>query len=791
MYIRILNKDIKRKKAMNIILSLFMIVASMLIASSTNLLYTTTTALQHFKQVSETSDNLIVTFSSPDNDRRMLEWSSKCSKVKEINSEDMILVQAENIKLSAEGRKLEDGATLTVAKVPLKNNLVFNERDELFRLNAGEVALPNIIRDSFGLKIGDTVKISIGGVEKELRVGHFLKDVLFGSGLMGLKRIIVSDEDFGDFYGTADKSIIKLWSVIKTETATYEEVEKEFNKTSISSISIFNSDTISYTYIMDLTTAAIMSILSIFLILISFLILRFTIRFTIEEDYKEIGIMKAVGLKNRAIKNLYLVKYFAIALLGGSLGFAASIPFSGFLRDNISQNIMMTTGILNYFLAGLSSVLIIAATLLFCYLCTGRINKMTAIDAIRQGSNGERFSASSRLKLHSSGSISTPVFMAVSDLVTGFRKFIVLMVTFILGTLIIIVPINDINTLASDDVVTLFGLAKSDFNLRPDGYGVVHREASVERLMDYTHSIEQEMNKNGFDVDIHPEIILTAKVYAGDPNDSMTVLGLQAYDYSTDNYVYLKGTPPRLENELALTEKAADYFGIGIGDNVNCIGREGSKKYIVTAMFQSMNNLGYSLRFSEKHIMDMLDSSAFTLFGEFNNKENKAEQLKALKDKFPELKIRNSREYVDSFMGNISGQIDVIKTIILIIVLSINFLITCLLVRMLITKETADIALLKAVGFRNRDIRKWQAVRIMIILLVSVIIGTLLANLTGSYLSSGIFGFMGATQIKLTIEPLQVYLLYPLIILAVTMTAVLISLGQVKSTNIWEINNQE
>jgi len=790
-FIKILKKDIKRKKAMNIILSLFMIVASMLIASSTSLLYTTTTALQHFKQVSETSDNLIVTFSSPENDRRMLEWSSKCSKVKEISSEDMILVLAEKITIPSEDRKLEDGATLTVAKVPVKSNLVFNEKEELFELKAGEVALPNIIRESTGLKIGDTVKISIGDVEKELLVKHFLKDVLFGSGLMGLKRIIVSDEDYDDFHGTEDKSIIKLWSVMKTETATYEEVEKEFSKTSISSISTFNSKTISYTYIMDLTTAAIMSILSIFLIFISFLILRFTIRFTIEEDYKEIGIMKAVGLKNRAIRNIYLVKYFAIALLGGSLGFTASIPFSGFLKDNISQNIMMTTGILNYFLAGLSSCLIIAATLLFCYLCTGRINKMTAIDAIRQGSTGERFSASRKLKLHNSGYISTPVFMAVSDLVTGFRKFIVLMLTFIMGTLIIIVPINDINTLASDDVVTLFGLAHSDFNLRPDGYGISYREASVERLMDYTYSIEMEMEKKGFDTDIHPEIMFMTKIYAGNPDDSRNILGMQAYGYPTGNYAYLKGTPPKLENELALTEKTAAYFGIGIGDSVNCIENNGTKKYIVTALFQSMNNLGHSVRFSEEHIMDMQDSSAFTLFGEFENKENKTGHFNALREKFPELKIRSSREYVDSFMGNISGQIDLIKTIILIVVLSINFLITCLLVRMLLTKETADVALLKALGFRNGDIRKWQAVRIMIILVVSVILGTLLANLTGSYLSSGIFDFMGATHIKLNIEPLQVYLLYPMIILAVTMTAVLISLGQVRSTNIWEINNQE
>ena len=50
MFFKILKKDIIRKKAMNIILFLFMIISSMLIASSVNMLYTTTTALENFKK---------------------------------------------------------------------------------------------------------------------------------------------------------------------------------------------------------------------------------------------------------------------------------------------------------------------------------------------------------------------------------------------------------------------------------------------------------------------------------------------------------------------------------------------------------------------------------------------------------------------------------------------------------------------------------------------------------------------------------------------------------------------
>ncbi len=792
LFIKILKKDIKRKKAMNIILFVFMITASMLIASSINLLFTTTTALENFMNVSQISDNIIISFSDTESDKMMEEWADNCKKVKTMVSEDMLLVGTNDITLPENYKKLQDGATLTIARVPEKSNLVFDEQNLRFKLNSGEVAIPNAIKTATGLKIGEKIKITIGKVEKELVVKHYLKDVVFGSGLMGLKRFIVSDKDFEAFNGDTQKIVIKLWSVAKNDNTTNEEVEKDFSKTSIPSISTFSRDTVSYTYIMDLTTAAIMSIMSIFLIFISFLILRFTIRFTIEEDYKEIGIMKAIGLKNVAIKKIYLVKYFSLSLIGGVLGYLAGIPFTNVLKSSISQNIMMTSGVSNYLFAGAGSILIILITLLFCYICTGKINKMTAIDAIRQGETGERFSVSRKLKLHNMKSIGTPLFMALSDILTGFRKFLILMLTFIIGTIIIIVPINAINTITSDEILTLFGMANSDFNIRPEGYGVNYRDASVDKLLQDTAALENKIKNKGFETDLHPEIMFMAKVYAGNPDESKNILSMQAYDYSTENYTYLEGTAPKLENELALTKRTADYFGVGIGDSINCIERGGTKEYIITALFQSMNNLGFSVRFSEKHIMNMEDSSAVTLFGEFINAgSNKAELLEELKEKVPELKIRSSSEYVDSFMGNTLSQVAVIKNVILVIVLSINFLITCLVVRMLMTKELSEIALLKSIGIKNKDIKKWQALRIMIILVLSIIVGTLIANLSGSYLSSGIFSFMGGTQLKLTIKPLEVYLIYPLIIFTATMTAVLVSLGQIKRTNIWEINNRE
>ncbi|HBI61257.1 MAG TPA: ABC transporter permease, partial [Lachnospiraceae bacterium] len=102
-------------------------------------------------------------------------------------------------------------------------------------------------------------------------------------------------------------------------------------------------------YIMDMITAAVMLIVSICLILISMVILRFTIHFTMSEEFREIGVMKAIGIKNRKIRGLYITKYFAVSLVGGIIGFFLSIPFGNLLLGSLSQNIILP-GRTNYLL---------------------------------------------------------------------------------------------------------------------------------------------------------------------------------------------------------------------------------------------------------------------------------------------------------------------------------------------------------------------------------------------------------------------------------------------------------
>jgi putative ABC transport system permease protein len=213
---------------------------------------------------------------------------------------------------------------------------------------------------------------------------------------------------------------------------------------------------------------------------------------------------------------------------------------------------------------------------------------------------------------------------------------------------------------------------------------------------------------------------------------------------------------------------------------------------MITALFQTFNSLGNGVRLPEVYSAENGSSTSITVSGVLQGtKEDKELQLDELKKTFPNLNIKTGKEVVELFVGNMTNQIEDLKNLILILVISINFLITSLILRMLISKEVPEIAILKSLGFHSCAVRRWQLYRIGIILAASILVGTILANTTGNLLTSGVFQIMGITRLHLMIEPMQVYLLYPVIIFTVTMLAVLCSLGQIKRTHVWEINNQE
>lgn len=260
-------------------------------------------------------------------------------------------------------------------------------------------------------------------------------------------------------------------------------------------------------YVFDMIVVGILLVVSIILIMIAFVVLRFTISFTLSEEFREIGVMKAIGIGNFKIRGLYLVKYMGLSLIGAAIGLVLGFPFGKMLMSVSSPSIIIgnqSPVLVNI----LCAVLVIAVILLFCYGCTGRVKKLTPIDAIRNGQTGERFRKKSLMSLRKSRFPMSP-FLALNDIVSSPRRYGIITLTFFLCLSLLLILSATVSTMNSNRLATAFGWADCDIYLDNKILSDCMLEDGHERLEKHLDEMEQALAENGIPAKCYQEMVLT------------------------------------------------------------------------------------------------------------------------------------------------------------------------------------------------------------------------------------------------------------------------------------------
>jgi len=791
MFFRILKKDLKRKKTMNVILLLFIILAAMFLSSSVDNLIAVNGAIDHFIKISKAPDFLTIALTDGETDEiaDFLQESENISEYEVINTFNLI-----NEDITITRCKEEPGRTryertniLCLEAVPENFMKVFQMDGSSLSLRSGEIAFLKAEADNNHLQTGDKVSIRVGEVEQEFTIAAIVKDAVFGSTMMGFKRALISEEDFAKFADQEGLVHTRIYNINYADKEKFQEEWRSRNFMVISSIE--GESTIRMCYIMDMLIAAILIVLSVCLILLAFLVLRFTIVFTLQEDYKEIGIMKAIGIKDMGIKGLYLIKYLAISVVGAMIGFGLGFPFGKVILDRAIVNIMVESAEQNFVINLICAAAVVLIVLLFCYLSTGKLKKISAMEAIRSGSNGERYRAKNHLKLWKRPKMKPCFYMAVNDILSSLKRFGILFVTFCLGTMLILLPLSAASTLKSGGIITSFSLSPSDVYL-DTGKGEIYT-VDMDRMFQDMEEIEERLKEYGITAKTGADMGYMLPCYTDDPKNSVTYYVLQAVGNWDRHYTLLSGKEPELPNEVIITELTAEEMGVGIGDTIYFAGSEKAEEFIITGTYQSMMNMGQGYRVSRSAGLDQKYAAGiFCLQVEIEDMESE-KACERLKEIFPEYKIMNAEGFLDNMIGGVVEQLNMLTVFIVGIVLVINSLITILMMKTIMTKERGDIALLKSIGFTDRSLRAWQTSRILLVLTAAVVMGTILSNIFGPYLIGPVFARMGGTSIELVTSTFEACVLYPLVLFLVTGMSALICAGGVKKVDLKEVNSME
>ncbi len=765
MYLNILKKDLKRKKAMNMILLLFMILATMFVASSVNNIINVTTALDSYFEMANVPDYLAAAMNkncAVDID----ETVRSASAVDRYATENVLFLSSGNF-ICEDRDIVSDGTNLVHSDICM--NYFLSDGSILETVRQGEFYMTEGQADALGVDVGDKITIQLNGVSREFVLADKIKDALLGSKQITFTRYIISEEDFESFLSAENTEEYYGGTLVYIYSSDMETALPQIKELVDSSTLTLDRAFMKFLYIFDMIVVGILLMVSAILIIIAFVVLRFTISFTLSEEFREIGVMKAIGIGNFKIRGLYLVKYMGLSIIGAAIGLALSLPFGKMLMDVSSQNIIV--GNQSPILVNIvCAVLVAVVILLFCYSCTGRVKKLMPIEAIRNGQTGERFRKKSLMSLGKSRLPMVP-FLALNDIASSPRRYSIVTLTFFLCLSLLLMLSATVSTMNSNSLAATLGWADCDIYLDSKIIAECMMEDGHEKLEKHLDEMEQTLAENDIPAKCYQEMMFILPVSFRENESNICIY--QGTGSTMDMYEYTAGTAPQNTDEIAITRIAADKLNAKIGDTVTVKTMDGNKEYIISAFFQSMNMQGSGIRLHSDAYINYIQAGGggntqitFTDHPDSKEIERRVGEIQRI---FPDYKnIRTCAEAVADMVG-ITGALDAVKSFTAVLTIVLAALITVLMERSFIAKEQSEIALMKAVGTRNGKIYAYHALRFLFVGMMAVMIGEIFAMPLTHLCIDPIFKMMGMElAVDYVINPVEMYLIFPVVILATT-----------------------
>lgn len=793
MLLKILKKDLTRRKGVNAILLIFITIATIFLASSVNNIMVVSSAINYYFDYANLPDFNFFTVGM-DEDEAMQKFLKEDSQyVDYYDSNTLLNVTKNNIFQYNTGKKKEMKYEMTsvfAGTMDADYNKVYDMEGKPFILKDGEIAMLQVLMDKYDLVLGDKLCIVFGSTEKQLVLKYMMKDAAYGNEMVGIHRIMLSAEDFNLFEKVESAGKIGVYYVVSKDLKSFS---KEFSRQGYRSI-IFEADRSTYelAYSFDMIVAALLIMIGICLILIALLVLRFTLVFTMEEDYREIGIMKAVGFRNFSIEKIYLIKYLVIVCVGALIGLVISFPISEFMIAGVSANMVMEDSGKNMWANIICSVFVILLVMLFCYSCTRKLNKISAIVAIRNGQSGERYKKRAGLCLYQKKKLRVTVFLGINDILSHTKRYMVLIITFCISFILITIPLNTLNTMRSREMV-------EKFSVNPDSAVYLKNVDGAEGMADggsesletNINKLEKELKKKGYDAELSAVVLFNFRYFDDEQEEKHILTTLKKLGSQEEYWNYSKGEAPMLINEIAFSEKVMKEYDWKIGDVVKTVVGNEEKSFIITGSYSDYMNLGRSARFNPKiDCSTDVMTSCWVIMMDMETDKTQAELAEELKTVFPDYEWFTAQDFVDKNVGSIQATLDKLLIPMTALLCLIIMLITLLMEKLFIVREKGEIAMLKSIGFRNKHVRNWQIIRMVSVVLVSMVAAIPLSLLSNAFVLKPIFSIMGA-QVQIQVVVWQVYVVYPGALLIGIIASTVFATRSVRNINIRELNNLE
>lgn len=588
-------------------------------------------------------------------------------------------------------------------------------------------------------KLGDVVEVYSDYSSNEsvkMKITGIIVEPVNGASVMGWKQAFVSEEDYEMLLGRSERSMYML-KIYKrsgcglSDRSFRRQLNRDTSVIDKAIGSLTKSESLHYTSLFTEITISILLVFLVFLMVIVLIVMRHSISTSIETDYVNLGVLKAMGFSKHKIRSIFILQYIIAQLIGAVIGFILAIPIVS-VFGNIFQPI---TSIPNEnIIAAVPCLLILlgilAVSMVFVLFSTRRINAISPVRAISGGRNEIYFDSRIKAPVGKKLLVTGIAFRQITSAKRRYAgtMFIATMLVFFMLT---VTALSD--SISSKSALESMGEIYTEVELAltaPDEFELKTEE--IEDIIEKYAKIEKRYQLECEYISINGENIMCA-IYKNP--EAMNVY---------------KGRKALYDNEIMITEFIAEELDIGIGDRVTVSKGDKKADFLITGFFQWTNDVGRCFCMNLDGVKRMgFEEATIDWAGYSISDTSHLEDIKAeINEKYGDILECTVSDGTEE-MSVYQTATDLVKVVIDIFSVVFALVVTIMVCKKCFLQEKTDIGIYKAVGFKISSLRLQFAIRFLIIAAVSSVIGLGLSILLSEKMVTMLLRNMGISAFAL------------------------------------------
>ncbi|MBD5494238.1 MAG: ABC transporter permease [Lachnospiraceae bacterium] len=620
-------------------------------------------------------------------------------------------------------------------------------------LKEGEVYVSPAFQSLYGAQIGDVLEIEITG-EQDVAcytIKGFFEDPISGSAMMGMKDVLMTKADMQrltDKYEAAgDRQMGRMGSMLHVFKAKNSSLNMgEFQRLLGDETDLYKALSFSYSkstimgfmlILQDIFSGFLLAFVLILLIT-TMIIIGHSISSSIEQDYVDMGIMKAVGYTGIRLRALQVLQYLLVVLCGMALG----VPASSFVVRLIERMTVTTTGLVipSNMPVGISFLVLGAVGLFimgFVYIRTAKIKKVLPIQAIRGGAGDIYFKSRLTASIRQRG---INFRLAYRQLISGKKQYI--SACFISALLVFFLALT----------------ARVDAWIGEDGQGLMESFNAVPYDFGVQYDDEETKKEAEEWIDAQAGIICQYEF-------KMTRAAINQIEYlmnvtsAPEYFNILEGRTCLYNNEAVITDFVSKELGIGIGDTVSINYSGEEKDFIISGIYQCANDMGTNFAISKEGIERFGEEAELSYYWYYQLRDPSmaAELTDSLNEMYKEAVNIDTNTWsgVDSIVLAMSALTKLMYVITIVFILVTVYLTGS----KVLYREQHDLGIYKSLGFVSEKLRLAFALRFGMVAVAGSLLGIALSAFLTDPVVSAMLAMCGISHFTSALNPFNMVML--------------------------------